>query len=449
MNKSSRNVSRRMRQCAVWVLLLSGLLSACWRVSSQSVLLNMPFVVVPRIEIQHEDDFSIAMNETGDAFVVWSQPNKKGTPLFAKQIVLGEAAQEAIMLDDGNGEALAAQMVMNPKGEGFVTWSRHENGVTRIVGRHFDKSKEWLPLEYIQKGFEGGSAVRAAIVASGDLIVLWEQSDGKVRSIVSRYYTQASGWEAPRVLSTGKGQAFEPQIKMDRKGNAFAVWHQSDGGAYQIWRNRYVVGKGWIGPVRMKSNDEDALHPKLAMNDRGMAIVVWRQFDGNTYSLYASHFSEETWSRPELIESHSDEAIYPDVQMDEAGRVAVLWVQRRCVERRCLSSNIWANHTDLKGVWQGARQLAQDATNPKLRMLNNDSVVATWGVLEGFLNKKWRIELVHYLVHENWQEKVRLKFGAQNAFHPDFRINRNGDVFVAWEEIGSTRRIVARWIEGF
>lgn len=66
----------------------------------------------------------------------------------------------------------------------------------------------------------------------------------------------------------------------DLAGNALAVWDQSTGSLYNIWVNRYTAGTGW-GAAALMPTDLSlyGLSPQIAFDGRGNAQALWTQTD--------------------------------------------------------------------------------------------------------------------------------------------------------------------------
>src|SRR5690606_14896514 len=91
---------------------------------------------------------------------------------------------------------------------------------------------------------------QVAIDGSGDLLVVWQQSDtGVVWNVMARRFTNANGWEDAVVVSTTNvGQATAPKVAFDDAGNAFVLWLQNPGFDRAVHAARYTPADGWLDP---------------------------------------------------------------------------------------------------------------------------------------------------------------------------------------------------------
>jgi hypothetical protein len=192
---------------------------------------------------------------------------------------------------------------------------------------------------------------RVAIDGGGNAIAVWAQSDGTRKNIWSNRFKPGDGWQTAELLEKDDaGDARFPRVAVDSKGNAVAVWMQSDGTHYHIRTNYYTAGDKWSAATLVENNDAgDAVTPSIAIDERGHAIAVWSQSDGNVDSMWTSRMTWADrlgptfgWSTPELLE-HDDAGnagpytqnpswVVAPVKMDQPAtqwssgrREAVLW----------------------------------------------------------------------------------------------------------------------------
>src|SRR3972149_5143045 len=89
------------------------------------------------------------------------------------------------------------------------------------------------------------------------------------------------GWGAAVSLESNNLDATFPQVAVDPRGNAIAVWRQFDGNIDNLTANRYVAGLGWTGEVLIEAEDAGgATQPQIALDPPGKAIVGLGERDG-------------------------------------------------------------------------------------------------------------------------------------------------------------------------
>jgi hypothetical protein len=102
-----------------------------------------------------------------------------------------------------------------------------------------------------------------------------------------------ASWPGPdavsEALSTG-----EPEIAVDRFGNAIAVWNQTSETGFRAMASNYRAG--WATPTELEPRGAD--HIRAACGQNGNAIAVWDYYDETTRRIRASLLSNGSWSSP-------------------------------------------------------------------------------------------------------------------------------------------------------
>ena len=156
-----------------------------------------------------------------------------------------------------------------------------------------DGAGEWGAAELIETRDTGSaSSPRVAVDPKGNAVAVWQQSDDKRSNIWANSYTAGSGWGMPVLIETGNaGDAKTPQVAVDPNGNAVAVWQQSDDKRNNIWANRYAVGSGWgTATLIERDNAGDATSPRVTVDPKGNAVAVWQQSDGVRSNIWANRY---------------------------------------------------------------------------------------------------------------------------------------------------------------
>ena len=95
-------------------------------------------------------------------------------------------------------------------------------------------------------------------------------------------------WGTAVLIETDdSGNAENPQIAVDEDGNAIAVWQQHDGVRHNIRANHYSPGAGWGTALPVETDEENHQNPQIAVNKCGDALAVWRHHNGTRYDIWA------------------------------------------------------------------------------------------------------------------------------------------------------------------
>lgn len=137
----------------------------------------------------------------------------------------------------------------------------------------------------------------------GNVIAVWSQTGSPYSIWANHYDARTRRWQTAQLLECDDtGDALLPRIGMDASGDAMVVWQQSDGTRTHVWASRYD-GVGWEDPVRLDvSQTGNARAPRVAVNAAGTAVVVWQQFEGTTAQAWFNRYEEGAgWSGAEPV----------------------------------------------------------------------------------------------------------------------------------------------------
>jgi hypothetical protein len=171
------------------------------------------------------------------------------------------------------------------------------------------------------------------------------------------------------------------EVALDDAGNAFAVLHAPPfAGTRSIYAARRSVATGsWTAPVRIASGQLSG-SPRLAVNRRGDAVVVWvagSSFAWQTYRAFVSSWSRdlEAWSSAETL---GDRPYFEaQIALDESGNATIVGVP---------PSHLATSHLDVferaatDGIWSGpaTRELTRHPTAISLVAGGDDHAALSW-----------------------------------------------------------------------
>jgi len=231
----------------------------------------------------------IAMNFDGDAVVVWASNDASGvghgvsSNFFNSTTGTWKAA--AVQVESTISNTNAPQVAFDRFNQGLVVWE--SGGSSNLLARRSNINGAWGTAKPIESG--SGKASNLQIVAdfNGDALAVWIQVDGVFPNFESnvywnRYDHDTDMWGTEFLLETEPGNADTPQISLDARGNALAVWRQVDGTA-RIYSSRYVATTGLWGAAELLSSviDGAAPNPQIAVDLTGVAAAVWLESDGS------------------------------------------------------------------------------------------------------------------------------------------------------------------------
>ncbi|PKN51686.1 MAG: hypothetical protein CVU55_10625 [Deltaproteobacteria bacterium HGW-Deltaproteobacteria-13] len=286
----------------------------------------------------------VAMDNNGNALIVWAQSNGANSQIFKSEYRSGTWTNPLSLDDnispDGQNAAFP-QVAMDDNGNAIIVWYQSDGANSRIFKSEYRSGAWSYPdlTDGISPAGQNAGLPQLAMGNNGNAIIVWMQSDGANVQIFKSEYRN-SFWINPSDLSvhiSPDGQdAFLPQVAMDHNGNTVIVWFQSDGANLQIFKSEYRnPSRVWVHPSSLSDNispdGQNAGFPQVDINDSGNAIIVWTQYDGATDQIFKSEYKNGTWTNPsglaDNISPDGSPAIYPQAAMDDNGNAIIIWQQ--------------------------------------------------------------------------------------------------------------------------
>ena len=287
----------------------------------------------------------IAFNTLGNATVIW-ESSLSGRRILVREFTPngGSSAEEQIDSNSNifnNFNSTNPQIAFDTVGNGIAIWEREDANRTNIWVSRFTPSRGWHNEEKIEND-DTGSAYQPQIAFDilGNAFAIWRQSDGIRSNILVNRFTPSRGWHGAETIEENSGTAVSPQVSIDSKGNAIAVWHQLDGARESIWANRFTPTDDWGNAEEIEDDSEEVNSPQISMDSAGNAIAVWKQDDGTRANIRANRFTPRNgWGSAEEIEDDTGGTREPQVSMDRAGNAIAVWSQSDGTR-----ANIMVNH---------------------------------------------------------------------------------------------------------
>lgn len=316
----------------------------------------------------------LAMNSNGVVMAVWLQSDDGYDSIWANSFDGSVWGTAQLIENNSLGNAEYPQVAMSANGNALAIWAQSDGTRKNIWANHFDGT-DWGTAQLLETDNAGNAEEpQIAVYADGKALAVWTQSDGTRKNIWANYF-DGSAWGTAQLIETDNaGNADVPQIAVDGDGNAIAVWAQLDGTRKNIWANRFN-GSAW-GTAQLIENYDawSAEYPQISVGADGSAVVVWYQYDGSNYNIWANHFDGSAWGTAQTIESEASNGFNPRVAVNSSGRAVAVW------RMGSSNDNIWANHFD--GSAWGTAQLIEDdaesARDPRIAIDAEGRALAVW-----------------------------------------------------------------------
>jgi len=288
-----------------------------------------------------------------------------------------------------------------------------------------------LPPRNLSRAAADAVIPDVAVDSKGDTVVVWAQALGADWTVQSVYRPAGGSWSAPLPLSAAAGHVGSPQVAV-AGSNVVAAWVRYNGKNLitQVAARDPKTGS-WSIPVSLSPSGRDAQAPKVAVDARGDAVVVWADVGLSSWTIQSAYRpAGGTWENTALLDSPEQGTAQPEVAMDPAGDATAAWTATG-------GSTGWtvrASHRTSGGVWSKPVVLSgPDATGsvaPQLSLEGNGDATAVWSRSVG--NSTGLEQVARSAATGKWTPVKRLFPGSAAAVAPQIATDAKGDGVMVW-----------------
>jgi hypothetical protein len=376
----------------------------------------------------------VAVDRNGSALVVWSRSDGANYRIEALSRTAAGSLSTVLTLSAAGQNAANAQLEVDRNGNAVVVWERYDGANSRIQASY---------LLEVQTLSVGAGAVNpdAAVDRNGNAVVVWQQFDGANSLIQVRRRTAAGNLSAVQTLSAAGEDAYDPDIALDRNGNAVVAWSRYDGSNYRIQARRRTASGSLSAVKTLSEAGQNARDPQLAVDPDGNAVVVWTRSDGANYRIQARRRSASgSLSAVQTLSPAGQDAGSPQVAVDPDGNAVVVWIRSDGANFR-IQARRRAESGGLSAV-QDLSAAGQHAEGPQLAMDRSGRALVVWQRYDG---THIRIQARRRTASGNLSAVQTLSEAGQNAVKPQVAVDPDGNAVVVWEGgLSSDHRIRTR-----
>ncbi len=292
----------------------------------------------------------------------------------------------------------------------------------------------WRPPQQVSESGLSTSATAPALAINdaAELHVSWHRVDNENgSSVLSRRFR--NHWHSIEdVLYQSSEQPAPSRIAVDEAGNAVMIWRQHDGIRHNLWAASYLLEHGWGQPTLLEEGSGSVGQASLAMNGAGEAVVVWQQYDGSRFNIWAANYSVATdnWTQAYTLEAQDTNATAPQVQMRADGTAMAVWLQREGGDGT--PYQVWRNHMNAPANWTGAQLLDAEgfAHHPQLALSEVGTGIVVWLRFADGVFEPWakRCNLSNLIC----SPAAQLSAAPDSAHAPNIAMDAAGRAMVVW-----------------
>jgi hypothetical protein len=256
----------------------------------------------------------------------------------------------------------------------------------------------------------------------------------------------APRWLAPVELA-GTAAA-QPQVALDAKGNAVAVW--DDAGLVRAATR--AAGGHWSAVQNLSAAGEDPDSPRVALDAKGNAVVVWEQSTtGKRFVQAATRPAgggsvKDGWSAAQDVSPAGQNDYYnPDVAIDGMGNAVAVWYgyDRTSSNYVIQAATRPAGGGSVKDGWSAPRDLSTAegyAFNPRVATNAKGDAVAVWSRYNSTDTNTANLIVAAATrpvgggsVNDGWSTPQDLSAAGRDAQAARVALDAQGNAGVVWE----------------
>jgi|GEM_PF-1136118 len=327
----------------------------------------------------------LAVDAQGNALVGWVQSDGTAASTYVSRYDAATQSWSAAQLVESVSAAVSTTdglVVDINGGYAAVSWVQSSSlYVARLSGG------TWAARELVESSSNSASKPAIAVDSSGNVSVLWQQSDGTAVSVyANRYSVASSSWGSAALLESSGTVVSTPKLAFDGNGNGIAVWQQGN----DLFARRYDKATDtWAAAVALDSRTATVGSISLSVDAQGNAIAGWVQNDGTANSAYVNRFDQSTgtWGSATLVESVSQAVANSGLAVAiNGGYATVSWLQTNGTQNDLYVARYSS------GAW-GARTLVESSSNAVngsvITLDAQGNVAVMWNQSTGAANSMW------------------------------------------------------------
>ena len=390
------------------------------------------------------DSSRLAVDDNGNAIVVWRQASEGQDSIWAKYYSHGDVWGEAFLIEEEDlGAAITPQVGFDSVGNGIVVWS-YNNGVRRNIWvNHFDADKrEWSGAEELELEEDGEARnPQLKVDSNGNAVVMWEQAVVGQQYVLARHYSSGTGnWgDVEKVGAIGDNLNLDIKFSLaaNSDGDALVLIKQWDGISNReamVASHYSIKDEVWSDQEKIVSEDQFILDfPKVALDGKGNAIAMWRQDNEGLDDMWSSWYSvDEGWGGVELIVPESETgAGVGQISFDSNGVGVAIW------DQRVLDDEIWSSRYTAEDGWGDAVSLSIPdegrASGAQIAFDSNGNALAVWSQNAGRVGSIWA---ARYEYNGDWVALPLFEdVESVDSINPKIAVDKEGNAFVIWEQV--------------
>jgi hypothetical protein len=382
----------------------------------------------------------MGLDAAGDAVAVWDRFDGSHTIIQSAARPAGGRWGQPVGLSAPGRNATEPQVAVDPAGDAVAVWSRTDGAHTIVQAAWRPAGGGWGEATDLSAEGQNAKAPQVAIDPAGNATAVWSRYNSTKYIIQSSRSPVGGPWEMPDDVSAEGQSAENPQVAVDRAGDAVAVWERFDGNHLIVQSASRPAGGPWAAAEDLSAEGENAEAPQVAIGPAGDAIAVWTRFDGSDFIVQsASKPGGGAWAFSGDLSEKGRSAESPQVALDPAGDAVAVWTR----ENEGLTTIVQGADRSAGGAWSAPAPLSSTglaaAEGPEVSIDPAGNAAAVWAVSDSSPSV---VQTAIKPAGGPWQAHETLSVIGRNATEPQVALDRDGDGVAIWTRENGSNKIV-------
>ncbi|MDQ8021661.1 MAG: LysM peptidoglycan-binding domain-containing protein [Moraxellaceae bacterium] len=381
-------------------------------------------------------DPKTGFDANGNGFAVWRQ----GGDVFVRRYDrINNSWGPQIALDARSNAVYAPSLSVDAQGDAIVAWVQSDGTASSVYASIYKSATgTWTAPSLLETSALAVSTTSDTVVTSvqgNRMAVGWLQTDGTRNDLhVARY--DGTAWSAAQLVENSTQVAAQPSLAIDIQGNVLALWQQSDGTANSIYSSRFnAISNAWSNPALLESSSTATADPRVAIDGNNNAIAIWRQSSDLLARRYIA--ATDSWTTQVIVDSRTSAVAAPALGIDWEGNAIAAWVQNDGT-----ANSVYASRFNIAtGAWSTATLL--ETSSQSVSSTANTLVVSTYGsnsVVGWLQHDGTRNNLyVARFANNAWEAPALAESSDLGGVaQPSIALDPQGNLTVLWQQTDGT-----------
>ncbi len=344
--------------------------------------------------------------------------------------------------DSGTTDQIVPSLGVDSLGNFMIVWQDLRDGIARVYGQLFDSEGEPFGDNFPvwqDSSNAGQYTPRLAMNGKGDFVVVWLERVELHSAVRARLFTSGGipAGDCIRVNDDTTSRQYFPEAAINASGDFVVVWNDSRDNSQKIYGQRFSpcgVPEGDNFKVFDKSTMPAENYPAVAVDDSGSFIIV--ADDAYGMHIVMQRFDKNGIPVGDVFIAEDTETSFPgapSIDMNRKGNFVVSWLEQQADKIYVFTRTYLPGGVPTSSMTPVALIPAGSfPCNPAVSLLDNGNFGIVWDVDYITYSEAW----AQLVLSDNtpFEEKFRLPLSPQgNQARPDIALWDNR-IYAVWQE---------------